>query len=211
MKQLTVTRIAIKEAQSTYEQEQVLNALPKQPIEEVPWKTYPYKPTVQFAAGYNDTHLFLKYFVTEKTIRAVNSLVNSPVWQDSCVEFFIGFDEAGYYNFEFNCVGTALAGYGPSKTKRNLLPEPIVRQIVTRAFIARQPDSKGIQWELTICIPLTTFIHHPSLTLPGVQCRGNFYKCGDLLPEPHFVTWSAIEAATPNFHLPAYFGHLHFE
>lgn len=211
MKQLTVTRIAIKESQSAYEQEQLLNALPKQPIEEIPWQAYPYKPTVQFVTGYNASHLFLKYFVTEKAIRAVNSIINTAVWEDSCVEFFIGFDEAGYYNFEFNCIGTALVGYGPAKTQRNLLPEPIVRQIVTRAFIARLPGSKGIQWELTIRIPLTTFIHHPLLTLPGLKCRGNFYKCGDLLPEPHFVTWSAIETATPNFHSPAYFGRLHFE
>ena len=35
---------------------------------------------------------------------------NSPVWEDSCVEFFVQIPgEKYYYNFEFNCIGTALA------------------------------------------------------------------------------------------------------
>lgn len=211
MKQLTVQRIVINDPQHLHEQEHVLNSLSKQLIEEVPWQAYPYKPAVQFVIGYNESYLFLKYFVTEKAIRAVNNKVNSTVWEDSCVEFFIGFNDTGYYNFEFNCIGTSLAGYGPSKTQRKLLPEPVVEQITTRTLMKRFPGNKTVQWELTVSIPLTTFMHHQPLTLSGRKCRGNFYKCGDLLPEPHFVTWSGIQAATPNFHMPAYFGQLHFE
>lgn len=211
MKQLTVQRITIKDLQDIQEQERLLNALPKQLIAEAPWKAYPYKPAVQFVMGYHDSYLFLKYFVAEKAIRAVSNQVNGIVWEDSCVEFFISFDNAAYYNLEFNCIGTTRVGFGPSKTERNLLSAPIVEQIATKASITRLPDSKAVQWELFLRIPLATFIHHQPLTLSGRQCRGNFYKCGDLLPEPHFVTWSGINTSEPNFHVPASFGQLHFE
>lgn len=211
MKQLTVPHIAIKDPQDSQELARVLNALPKQVMAEVPWPAYPYKPAVEFVIAYQESHLFLKYFVTEKAIRAVASQVNGKVWEDSCVECFISFDDAAYYNLEFNCMGTALVGYGPSKNERNSLPAPIVEQITTHAVIARQPAKRSVQWELTTCIPVTSFIHHQPLTLSGRQCRANFYKCGDLLPDPHFITWSAIDTPTPNFHVPASFGSLHFE
>lgn len=211
MKQLTVPHIAIKDPQDRQELDRVLNALPKQLIAEVPWPAYPYKPVVQFVMGYDGSYIFLKYFVTEKAIRAVANQVNGKVWEDSCVEFFISFDDAAYYNLEFNCMGTALVGYGPSKNERNMLPAPIVEQITTHAVITRQQAKKSVQWELTVCIPVTSFIHHQPLTLSGRQCRANFYKCGDQLPEPHFITWSAIDTPTPNFHVPASFAGLHFE
>nr|WP_315814589.1 carbohydrate-binding family 9-like protein [Paraflavitalea speifideiaquila] len=115
MKQLTVQRIAIKDLQDMQELDLVLNTLPKQAIEEVPWPAYPYKPSVQFVMAYQENYLFLKYFVAEKAIRAVSNQVNGIVWEDSCVEFFIAFDEAAYYNLEFNCIGTTLIGFGPSK------------------------------------------------------------------------------------------------
>jgi hypothetical protein len=211
MKQLTVPHISIKDPQDRPELDRVLNALPKQAIAEAPWPAYPYKPAVQFVMGYQANYIFLKYFVAEKAIRAVANQVNGKVWEDSCVEFFISFEDAAYYNLEFNCMGTALIGYGPSKNERNRLPAPIVEQIITHAVITRQPAKNSVQWELTLCIPVTSFIHHQPLTLSGRQCRANFYKCGDLLPEPHFITWSGIDTAEPNFHVPASFGRLHFE
>ena len=210
MKQLTIPHLIIKDPQDIIQQDQALNTLTRQVIAETPWRSYPYKPTVHFAIGYHDKHLYLKYFVSEKAIRAVNNQVNGKVWQDSCVEFFISFDKAAYYNLEFNCIGTTLIGYGPSQTERNLLPAHVVQQIITKTTIIRQPDTTT-QWELFLRIPVSVFIHHQPLTLSGKQCRGNFYKCGDLLPEPHYITWSQINTPDPNFHVPKDFGHLQFE
>ncbi|AXY72998.1 hypothetical protein D3H65_03000 [Paraflavitalea soli] len=211
MKQLTVPHLSIKDPQDMQELDRLLNALPRQLIAEVPWQDYPYKPAVEFVIGYHESYLFLKYFVAEKAIRAVANQVNGKVWEDSCVEFFISFDDVAYYNLEFNCIGTSLIGFGPSKSERNMLPAPIVEQIVTHTAITRQPAKKLVQWELTIAIPVTSFIHHQPLTLSGRQCRANFYKCGDQLPEPHFVSWRVVDSATPNFHVPASFGSLRFE
>ena len=59
---------------------------------------------------------------------AVNSTDNSPVWQDSCVEFFVQIPgEKYYYNFEFNCIGTALAARRTSRSDaEHFSPEKMV-------------------------------------------------------------------------------------
>ena len=207
---LYVSRVSIDDTQDLMGVSTLLDTLPQQTMNEVPWPTYPYKPAVQFAIAHDDNNLFLKYTVTEKAIRAVNSQINGSVWEDSCVEFFISLDDTAYYNFEFNCIGTALAGYGPSRTQRSLLPETLVEQIATRSVMDRL-DDKSVHWALTVRIPRILFIHHQPLTLSGLQPRANFYKCGDLLPEPHFITWSGIQTPAPDFHVPESFGQLHIE
>ena len=177
-----------------------------------PWIKFPYKPAVSFTSAHNEDYVFLKYFVVEKAIRAVNTQVNSAVWEDSCVEFFIDFNDGkGYYNFEFNCVGTPLAGFGKTKLERDLFPETLVASIQTESFISKVKMKEGIYWELSVAIPLNVFVHHNFSTLAGRQGRANFYKCGDKLPEPHFVAWCAIESEEPNFHLPDFFGEIYFQ
>ena len=39
---------------------------------------------------------------------------------------------------------------------------------------------------------------------------GNIYKCGDLLPQPHFVTLFPIQAPQPDYHRPEFFQPLPF-
>ena len=45
----------------------------------------------------------------------------------------------------------------------------------------------------------------------GKEMGANFYKCGDELPTPHFLSWNPIEWAEPSFHRPEQFGKLIFE
>ena len=40
----------------------------------------------------------------------------------------------------------------------------------------------------------------------GTLLRGNCYKCGDLTDHPHYLSWSAINSETPNFHRSDDFG-----
>jgi len=175
-----------------------------------PWHLYPYKPSVQFSIAHNNKFIFLKYFVTEKFIRASSGNINGAVWEDSCVEFFISFDEKGYYNLECNCIGTLFIGFGKEKSGRKLLTEEMIKKIKFHSLIKSHADHL-IQWELTLSIPLDIFVHHHFSSLQGKQCRMNFYKCGDALPEPHFLSWRNIESEEPNFHLPQFFGEAFFE
>lgn len=183
----------------------------KHKLKFVPWKDYPYKPKVSFAISYNATHILLKYFVEENEIRARNTSINGPVWQDSCVEFFISFDEGlHYYNIELNCLGVALVGYGKSKADRLLLDPALIGGIKSLSEI-KSKSGKTISWELTSFLPLKLFKFTPIKALKHTSCRANFYKCGDLLPDPHFLSWSDIKAPAPDFHLAEYFGRLSFE
>lgn len=189
----------------------LLNSLEKHKLEFVPWKEYPYKPSVLFSIAYGPSSILLKFFVTENQIRAINHKTNSSIWEDSCVEFFISFDDgASYYNIEFNCIGTGLIGFGKSKTHRKLLDTTTVNEVSTLSNIVSEKGKK-ISWDLTMIIPLTIFELTPITNLAKRRCRANFYKCGDMLPEPHFIAWSNIVSDTPNFHLPEYFGDLIFE
>lgn len=190
----------------------LFNGLERQQLDFTPWVKFPYKPEVSFVIAHSTNYIFLKYFVAENAIRAVNNQVNSSVWEDSCVEFFIHFNDGkGYYNFELNCIGTQLAGFGKTRVDRVLLQENLVASITTESCISKVKGRQSICWELSVAIPLGVFVHHNFSTLSGKQARGNFYKCGDKLPEPHFVAWNDIQADGPNFHLPEFFGEVHFE
>jgi hypothetical protein len=189
----------------------LLDKEPQQKLSYVPWTNYPYHPEVAFAIAYGSDAVFLKYHVREKHIRAVNSTPQSPVYQDSCVEFFIGFDnEPAYYNFEFNCIGANLSGYGADRADRTLIPVAITSQIRFKTHISNSNNGDLISWQMTLTIPFTAFYYHTITSLQGQHAWANFYKCGDELPEPHFITWSNIQWPEPNFHLKECFGQVLF-
>lgn len=189
---------------------EMMDGIRRHALKFAPWKEFGYLPRVLFSIGYSGTHIFLKFFVTEKEIRAHANHLQGPVWEDACVEFFVSFDgEEGYYNFEFNCLGNFLAAFGPSKTERKFLEREVMKNIVTHASIVRHEDD-DIQWELTAAIPVSSFVHSSIDKLQGMGCNANFYKCGDMLNDPHFIAWSNIESAAPDFHLPEYFGRVDF-
>jgi Carbohydrate-binding family 9 len=183
--------------------------IPLQTLAEQPWPSYTYKPDVKFHIAHTGDHIVLTYNVEEEEVRHVNRSINSSVWEDSCVEFFISFDNRGYYNFEFNCIGTALVGFGIDRNNRKLLPETLVKRIKCLASMEKKTDS--CQWQLQTIIPLSVFMYHAIFNLEGKKCKANFYKCGDKLAKPHFLAWNNIETADPDFHQPAFFADIEFE
>lgn len=192
---------------------QYLNGLEKQAIDQVNWNAYPYKPKVQFVMAHTGDRTLLKFFVEEKQIRAQYSHTNDPVYKDSCVEFFISPQgDPGYFNFEINCVGVCLGGYGEDRNHRHLLPPTLLDTIERQVFILHKQEEGEplVYWEQIIQIPLAVFGLKTIDTFKGMHARGNFYKCGDELDNPHYVSWNPIDTAEPNFHVPACFGALEF-
>lgn len=173
------------------------------------WEKTVIRPEVSFSIAHNDHSILLKFFVQEEEIRASVNKINGPVWEDSCVEFFVSFDESGYYNLEFNCLGTVCAAFGKSRNGRTPLPEQALNKIKSQARITRRQEH--FYWEISLVIPTEVFIHHSISSPGGIKCRGNFYKCGDGLSSPHFLSWTNIESNVPNFHLPDFFGEIVFE
>lgn len=176
-----------------------------------PWPAFPYKPDTRVSILYSDHCLFLKFYVEEKTLLAVHADTHSAVYKDSCVEFFISLDDSGYYNLEFNSIGTCLAAFGMDKDNRTFLPIEAVERIRRRAVIDREPNRGVVRWTLTLVVPFETLVHHQPFALHARECRANFYKCGDDLPEPHFLSWAPLKAPQPDFHQPQDFGILYFE
>jgi hypothetical protein len=129
------------------------------------------------------------------------------------VEFFISFnDDEEYYNLEFNTIGTCKLNFGKNRNERLVISEELIKTIRFLATIQNNTvsNSKGIKWELALIIPVKVFSKHNIKSLSGKKCSGNFYKCGDDLPVPHFLCWNHIQSAEPDFHLRKYFGEIIF-
>lgn len=184
------------------------------PLAEQPWREYPYKPACAFAIAHADDCIFLKYKVIEKHLRAVHGRSNEDVYKDSCVEFFFSPDgNDHYYNLEFNCIGTCKAAYGPSdRQKRRDLSDALIDRIQRASWMRRgNAVANGlVNWELSMLIPVEVFEHHSHLSLKGLKATANFYKCGDELPEPHFIAWNGIKTPKPDYHRPDFFGKIDF-
>ena len=192
----------------------VLDKIEQHSIQKLPWPEFVYKPEVAFCIAHTGDNILLKYFVKEKTIRAVHYLDNSPVHEDSCVEFFLALgDSEEYYNLEFNCAGTCLFGYGKNGSQRKLINGDTIRKIRRMATIKSHINGSTscICWELATVIPLEVLVYHKLSSLKQMNCRLNFYKCGDKLPDPHFLSWQDMKTSTPDFHLAKFFGNAQFE
>lgn len=186
-----------------------------QSIASVNWADYPYQPLVQFRLAHTGDSLLLHFKVSEASVRAVAAADNGRVWEDSCVEFFsVPAGDGVYYNLECNCAGTLLVGGGAGRKDRQHAPQEVLDRVQRWASLGRQPFEERVgecNWELALMVPASTFFLHDLKDFTGLDVRANFYKCGDLLQTPHFLSWNPIELEKPNFHCPQFFGLLHFE
>jgi len=186
----------------------------RQKIETLNWKEFSYKPDVNFAIGYTSREILLKYYVKEQYFKAEKTETNQMVCEDSCVEFFVSpADDGTYYNLEFNGIGTCLAGYGTGRADSKRIDPAIISKIRRRSSagtVSVKETKKSFTWTETIAIPVEVFFRHDIKGLKGKTFGANFYKCGDMLSVPHFVTWNPVGTGKPDFHRPEYFGLLKF-
>lgn len=190
--------------------------IPFQTIGCVNWeKQYPYKPAASFRIAHTDEAIVINYRVTEKSVRAKYDTDCGDVWTDSCVEFFsIPAGDGIYYNVECNCIGTILLAAGASREGREKAPQSALSLIKRWASLGNKAfeERKGeCSWEVVLYIPFKAFFKHHITSLDGKEIKANFYKCGDELETPHFLSWNPITIENPDFHRPDYFGTLKFE
>ena len=175
---------------------------------------FPYAPKVRFGIGHTGSEILLRYELREQAVIALATTNHGAVWEDSCVEFFLSLDETGYYNFEFNCGGTKLLGFRKERERFVHAPEEIMRSITALSSLGHAPiplQEGDIRWSLEAVIPSSALFRHEIADLTGTTARANFYKCGDALPTPHFLSWMPVHNPTPNFHLENFFGEITFE
>ena len=186
-----------------------------QPVSKVNWNEYPYCPKVEFRVAHTEDAILLHFKVTEASVRARYGEDNGSVWTDSCVEFFsIPAGDGIYYNIECNCIGTVLVGVGPQRNNREHAPADVTEQIQRWSSLGRTPfeeRAEEVTWEVALVVPYTVFFKHQITSLDGKEIKANFYKCGDELQTPHFLSWNPIEIEQPDFHRPDFFGTLEME
>jgi hypothetical protein len=217
MKTIIVPFLALSEPHAGMNE--ISNALdklgPGYAIDVVNWAGYDSRPVVKFNIAYGSSDIYIKYYVTEPYTKAEHTQSNDEVYEDSCVEFFVAPDPDGiYYNFEFNAIGTCLMAMGPDRNNRQRMDPEIIAKIKRFSSLGDQPFAEkksGPSWELTVAIPLEVFIGMNIKDLKGKTFRANFYKCGDKLSRPHYLSWNPIGTKKPDFHRPDYFGTLKFE
>ena len=198
----------------------MMDSLPRHLLDQCPWPAFPAAPATHFAIAHTGSAILLKFFVDEDDPRVTCTKPNDPVYKDSCVEFFLSFDNGGsYYNMEWNAAGVCLMMHGPSREERTPSPPALIRTIgfaaagPARGSLAPAGGSAApatLGWSLTLYIPTSLFIHDKLPILSGTHATANFYKCGDDCPEPHYLAWNHIGTPTPDFHQPRYFGQLVF-
>jgi hypothetical protein len=185
----------------------------KNPIDIAPWPQFAGKLKVSFSIAHSRDHIFIKYDVTENEVLARYKHINDPVYQDSCVEFFIAFDDdKAYYNIEFNRLGTCLGRFGSQRENRTELPVEILKTIKYERTLVpnKDGDAHAINWTLTVAVPVQVFCFHNFNSIQGKKSKMNFFKCGDDLSQPHYLVWNNIISDIPNFHLPEFFGQVEF-
>lgn len=188
------------------------------------WASYngEYEPSVRFRIGYTEKEIYLQYLVTENDIKAVyGEDAGSKPYTDSCVEFFAIPGEGGeYYNLEMNCIGKGTFAGGAQRTDRTRYGDDVLSQIRRESTLGSEAfgtktfadnGEKPYTWKLTVALPVELYSLSEVKPLKGRSIKANFYKCGDDMPQKHYLSWHPIRIEKPNFHRPDHFGTLIFE
>lgn len=176
------------------------------------WKAFSRNPICTSFSAYSKTSVYILFEVEGDDLRADYEDDNSPTYEDSCVEFFVKNPESEtYFNFEFNCIGTCFASERISRTNFSLLPPKELKRIKRLSSLGhrRFETLEGEYcWSVMVVIPFD-LMNLDGMNLPK-YVAGNFYKCGDLTPHPHYLTWNPIDAPQPDYHRPECFGKIVF-
>jgi len=184
-------------------------------IDQINWPvSFPKYLDVTVRLAHDNNNLYLLYSVIGEVLRIDSSKDFQSVWEDSCVEFFMQKEgDTVYRNFECNAIGVMLAAKRVSREQSERLSNDEMKMIVRNSFIThRFDDGKEVSdWCMYLEIPKQVLGFSENEMFSGKNIRANFYKCGDKTEEPHFISWSPIKTAEPDFHVPEFFGLLELE
>ena len=216
MKTLNVPAIPLSKCENVFEKvQQMTRWATVADIDQVNWKTkFPKLLPVKVYVAHDEDKFFLLYRVQNESLRVVATHDFHPVWEDSCVEFFMRRPgDKQYYNFECNAHGVLLASKRETRDSAEKLSIEAMKSIVRHSFISQhyQAGEQFSDWWLYLEIPKACMGFSQEEPLSGQTITGNFYKCGDCTPQPHYLSWNPIDTPTPNFHVPQFFGTIHFE
>ena len=136
------------------------------------------------------------FHITEPSVKAEYSEINSRVWEESCSELFLSFG-----------IGCILAEHGKERFNRELLNPEIIENIKVFSTLGSIPfgiRNEKTTYELSVKIPKKVFVFD-GCRIDTISLTGNIYKCADKSPTPHYMTLFEIETEKPDFHRPEFF------
>lgn len=145
---------------------------------------------------YNDYGIFVQLTTDENPLLATHRVQNSPVCNDSCMEFFVrpNANDERYFNFEFNPFGTMYLGFRKDRYDFKNVEENRDYFDVT-SYVGEK------LWTLQFVIPFEFIDKY--LGSHTDTMHGNIYKCGNI---KHYATYYPIETEKPDYHRPEFFG-----
>jgi hypothetical protein len=170
-----------------------------------------------FKIGHDEESLRVNLFCYEENPVITTLDRNGPVWNDSCMEFFVSPSadlSAGYFNFEINAGPALLLHYGPDGVPEHRHPVSVdawpTEVFQLRADRGEDPFGRAY-WRLSYRIPYALFraVAPEAKLESGDELRANLYRCGSNGQPAHYGCWNPIDTGVwprPNFHVPDYFG-----
>ncbi len=180
--------------------------IPAQGINSFHWEKDGYSrpnSTVRFCAV-RGTGFYACLETDEEPILARYFDRDTPVYTDSCLEVFLapvnGRDE--YINFEINPNGAYLSQFGKERNGRVFIKELTDKVPQVHA----EKLEKGWRAELIIPEELISDLYSCDFSVSTGKIRGNFYKCADDSPTPHYAAFFPVDSVALGFHNPERFG-----
>jgi hypothetical protein len=181
-----------------------------------------HRPRTEARLLHDGNAIAVMFRVEDRYIVARQSSYQSSTYEDSCVEFFVQPKPGlGYFNFEFNAIGTLLLWYidRPRREDGSFehcteVPHELARNIAVHASLiepVQEEIAEPLVWTLSFRVSKSLFEHFvgPMPDLGGQTWRANFYKCADLSSHPHWGAWAEIGERL-DFHQPSRFGEIVF-
>jgi hypothetical protein len=182
-----------------------------------------HRPRTQAHILHDGSSIAVIFRVDDRYVVARNTEYQSPTHEDSCVESFVKpRPDRGYFNFEFNAIGTLLLWYvekprGPDGQFEQYteVPAELAEKISVETSLSGRidPELPGpVTWTISYRVPLALFdvFTGPLGTLSGQSWTGNFYKCADASSHPHWGYWADVGEKL-DFHQPVRFASIAFE
>ncbi len=166
----------------------------------------PYRPPAYFKMGVVGDELVAILKCYEENPRAVYLNRDDPVYNDSCLEFFVapveGRDE--YINVEMNSKGTFLCEFGKGKYDRVFMSTLTDKAPLVEPFNGE--DGNGFFWGVKVTLTRAFLCDVYKIdSISYTTVRANFYKCGDACETPHYLAFSPVTTLPPGFHNPECF------
>lgn len=173
----------------------------------VPWSEFPGGPETFVSISLTEKAFKVTFKVYESDPTAVYTEHFSPVFLDSCVEWFVQFCPktcCRYFNFELNSLGAMDVSFRYSEEEFSAVCPTDLEAFDIN--IQKLADF----WQASYVIPFAFIKKYiPEFDIKTCDIiKTNAYKCGDRTALPHYRTLFDIHTSKPNFHQPDFFGEM---